>query len=51
MGSEETLCVITTAHPWEVSCGALIMSLYKIYEENKGMFKTEKPIILQRLNV
>lgn len=20
MGSEETLCVITTAHPWEVSC-------------------------------
>jgi hypothetical protein len=24
MGSEETLCVITTAHPWEVSCGALL---------------------------
>jgi len=25
MGSEETLCVITTAHPWEVSCGALLL--------------------------
>jgi hypothetical protein len=42
---------ITTAHPWEVSCGALIMSPYKIYEENSGMFKTEKPTILQRLNI
>jgi len=25
MGSEETLCVITTAHPWEVSYGALLL--------------------------